>query len=114
VLRTIIDNEIAAGLARLRVSREELLAEAELYPWVAEWPEVYEPFSLSVAFRARAIELLEFLIIDGESTAAIANLDIGIAELRDVLPGAAAKPPSAAVARKLKESKVQDVFRDPR
>jgi hypothetical protein len=114
VLRTIIDGEIAAGLARLRLSREELLAEADLYPWVAEWPEVYEPFPLSVASRARAVELLEFLIIDGESTAAIANLDIGIAELRDVLPGAAAKPPAPAVARQLAVSPQLNRVRLPR
>jgi hypothetical protein len=101
VLRTIIDDEIAASLARLGVSREELLAEADLYPWVAEYPEVYEPLSLSVAFRARAVELLEFLIIDGDSTVVIENLDVAIAELRDVLPGAAGRP-SPAVARKLK------------
>jgi hypothetical protein len=55
VLRTIIDGEIAAGLARLRVSRKELLAEADLYPWVGEYPEVYEPLPLGVMFRARAV-----------------------------------------------------------
>jgi hypothetical protein len=77
VLGTIIDGEIAAGLARLRVSRKELLAEADLYPWVGEYPEVYAPLPLGVDER--------------------------IAELREVLPGAAAKPPSPAVARQLKE-----------
>jgi hypothetical protein len=35
-IRKVLDNEIAAGLARLSVSREELLAEADLCPWVAE------------------------------------------------------------------------------
>jgi hypothetical protein len=104
VLETAIENEIEAGLARLHVSREELHAEADLYPWVGEWPEVYEPFPLSLAFRARAIELLDCLIDDGMETC-IEWVDEYIAELREVLPGADAKPPSAAVARQLKEAK---------
>ncbi len=40
VLQTVLDGEIAAGLARLEISRQKLFAEAELYPWMAEWPEV--------------------------------------------------------------------------
>jgi hypothetical protein len=102
VLQTVLDNEIGAGLALLEVSREELRAEADLYPWVAEWPEVYEPFPLSVAFRARAVELLHCLINDGLSTC-IEWLDKYIAELRVVLPGAAGTP-SAALARQLKKA----------
>jgi hypothetical protein len=102
-LATIIENEIAAGLARLRVSREELLAEKDLYPWVGEWPEVYEPFPLSVAFRARAVELLDCLIGDGLGTE-IQQVDEYIAELREVLPGAAGKP-SPALAHQFKEAK---------
>jgi hypothetical protein len=102
VLQTVLDNEIAAGLARLKVSREELVAETDLYPWVAEWPEVYEPFPLSVAFRARAVELLHCLINDGLSTH-IEWLDKYIAELREVLPGAAGRP-SPALAHQLKKT----------
>jgi hypothetical protein len=101
-IRKVLDNEIAAGLARLSVSREELLAEADLYPWVAEWPEVYEPYPVSVAFRARAVELLHCLINDGLSTC-IEWLDKYIAELREVLPGAAGRP-SPALAHQLKET----------
>jgi hypothetical protein len=103
VIRTLIDNEIAAGLARLRLSREELLAEADLYPWVAEWPEIYDHMLTSTVARTRAVELLEFLIIDGESTAGIDDLDIGIDELRDVLPLASPNPPSPEIQRQLKE-----------
>jgi hypothetical protein len=103
VLETALDAEIDAGLSRLGVSCEELDAEADIYPWVAEWPEVYEPFPLSVAFRARAVELLHCLIGDGLSTE-IQQVDVYIAELRDVLPGAAGKP-SPALAHQFKEAK---------
>ena len=102
VIRMVLDNEIAAALALLSVSREELRAEANLYPWVDEWPEVYEPFPLSVAFRARAVELLHSLINDGLSTC-IEWLDKYIAELREVLPGAAGRP-SPALAHQLKKA----------
>jgi hypothetical protein len=102
VLRTIIDGEIAPGLARLRVSSKELLAESDLYPWVGEYPEVYEPLPLGVMFRARAVELMDYLVRDA-SFSPIQDLDERIAELREVLPSAAAKPPSPAVARQLKE-----------
>jgi hypothetical protein len=102
VAGAVLDKEIAAGLARLKVSRKELLAEARLYPWVAEWPEVYKLFPLSVAFRARAVELLHSLINDGLSTY-IEWLDKDIAELREVLPGAAGRP-SRALAHKLKKA----------
>ena len=102
VLETALDAEIDAGLSRLGVSREELDAEADIYPWVAEWPEVYEPFPLSVAFRARAVELLHCLINDGLSTH-IEWLDKYIAELREVLPGAAGRP-SPALAHQLKKT----------
>jgi dsDNA-binding SOS-regulon protein len=102
-LQTIIDNEIAAGLARLQVSREELLAEADVYPWVAENPDIYDSMLTSIVARARAVELLQFLIVDGDSTA-VEDLDFAIAELRDVLTLAAPKPPSPAVARQLKEA----------
>jgi hypothetical protein len=74
VLRTIIDGEIAAELARLRVSRKELLAEADLYPWVGEYPEVYEPLPLGVMFRARAVELMDYLVRDGSFSVAPTRL----------------------------------------
>jgi hypothetical protein len=103
VLETALDAEIDAGLSRLGVSREELHAEANIYLWVGEWPEVYEPFPLSVAFRARAVELLDCLIGDGLGTE-IQQVDEYIAELREVLPGAAGKP-SPALAHQFKEAK---------
>jgi hypothetical protein len=52
------------GLARPRVSRKELLAEADLYPWVGERPEVDEPLPMGVMFRARAVELMDYLVRD--------------------------------------------------
>jgi hypothetical protein len=106
-LEAALNAEIEAGLARLGVSREELTAEAELYPWVEEWPEVYEPFPLSVAFRARAVELLHCLIGDGLDTD-ILQVDEYIAELRDVLPGAAGRPSFRLVAQFTKAKKAAD------
>jgi hypothetical protein len=103
VLETALDAEIDAGLARLGVSDEELLAEAKLYPWVEDYPEVYEPSPLSVAFRARAVELLSCLVQDGTDTG-IEQVDEYIAELRHVLPGTAGKP-SPALIQQFREAK---------
>ena len=99
VIETLLNAEIDAALARLQLARDEVHAEASIYPWVGEWPEVYEPFPLSVAFRARALELLDCLIGDGLGTG-IEQLDEYIDELREVLPGTAGKPfpgPRAAI-----------------
>jgi hypothetical protein len=104
VPQTIIDGEIAAGLAQLQISRQELFAEAELYPWMAEWPEVYERFSPSVALQARAVELLTYFANGGLSDP-IADLDQFISELREVLLAGAAGRPSLALRARLKKAK---------
>jgi hypothetical protein len=79
VIESALGAEIEAGLARLGVTREELKAEEKIYP-DADDDDAYGPFPLSVAFRARAIEILEALIIDGMDTCIEQN-DIWIAEL---------------------------------
>jgi hypothetical protein len=70
---------------------------------VAEWPEVYEHFPLSVAFRARAVQLLTYFANDALSDS-IADLDQFISELREVLPGVGGKPSLIHRAR-LKKAK---------
>ena len=44
--------------------------------------QIYEPFPLSVGFRARAVALLEFLAADGLTDAHIPDLEVEVPALR--------------------------------
>ena len=44
--------------------------------------QIYEPFPLSVGFRARAVALLEFLAPDGMTDAHIPDLEVEVPALR--------------------------------
>src|ERR1700687_1308125 len=92
-LQTIIDNEIAAGCARLNIrSRKELFAEADLHPGIEEHSEIYQFMPAPFVARVRALELLTYLTLDNAATG-IADLDDGIRELREVLPTVATEIP---------------------
>ena len=73
-----------------------------MHPFVSEYPDFYALFLPRIAHRARALELLVCLAIDGDSTC-IEWLDEYIAELRKVLQTAAVEVPDK-VARMLKRA----------
>jgi hypothetical protein len=103
VLQTIIDSEIAAGLKRLGIrSHDQLRAESDLYPWVRDNPDFYAILPPGAGARARAVELLEFLAVDGLTEAHIRDLDPAITELREMLRTAAARPLQVTAAKAAK------------
>lgn len=109
VLRTVLDHEIAAALDRLGFgSLEALRAEEERYPWVEEHSGLYRRFPCGIARRVRAIELVVYLVQDGEITC-LPWLDKGIAELRKVLRTAAREVPER-IARQLERERERETM----
>jgi hypothetical protein len=105
VIQTALDNEVAAGCARLNIrSRKELFAEAKLHPGVEEYPEAYEFMPAPFVARVRALELLAALAHDGNRTC-VEWLDEWIADLRKALRTAATTKTPEKVAREMKRRK---------